>query len=390
MKILHVYHLFAPCVSIGGGVVKVADDLSATQAAKGHQVTIITTDGCKRRMDVPIGVPVVRRGVTVLYFHNVSNRLVAGMNISTPLGMAASMKRLVRAADIVHIHEHRTYPSILARRYARKYGKPHLVQPHGSTPQHIGQTSFKKLFDLLFGYRILRDAARVIAVSEEEAGFDRSLGVKAERIRVVYNGMDASLQREEDPLVRQGWGAKAKVVLYLGRISDTKGLDFLLRGFKELTKLRDDVTLVVAGPDNGYLGPMNKLIQTLGLENDVRYIGEVKEEDKAKVLSSADLFVHVVRYMGGVGIAPLEALLCEVPVVVTDECGEVIRKADIGHIVGYDDAAALSSRLNAVLDHPEEERERARRGRRYILEHLSWDKVSEEVEDIYEDCLRNP
>jgi glycosyltransferase involved in cell wall biosynthesis len=264
-----------------------------------------------------------------------------------------------------------------------------LVQPHGSTPQNVGKTLVKRLFDVLFGYSILRDADSIIAVSEEEAAIDRSMGVDSDRVRVVYNGMNVDMKREVDCRIRQGWKAKEKVVLYLGRINDTKGLDFLLRGFKELTKIRDDVTLIVAGPDNGYLEQMNELINELGLSNDVLYVGEVKEEEKTKVLSNADLFVHVVRYMGGVGIAPLEASLCEVPVIVTPECGEVIKKGDFGHIVEYGDQATLSHLMNDVLDHPEKEKELARRGRQYILEHLSWEVVAGEVEKIYEDCLCN-
>jgi glycosyltransferase involved in cell wall biosynthesis len=375
---------------MGGGMVRVVDDLSAMQAASGNDVTIVTTDGCNERMKVPIGTRTNRNGVNVFYFRNIINSLVSRMNISTPIGMSFSIKRLVREADVVHIHEFRTYPSLIAWKYSRRYGKPCVIQPHGSTPQNIGRPIFKKIFDLMFGHRMLRGANRIIAVSEEEAAIDRSMGVAPERIRVVYNGMNVDMRREQDIQMRQKWGAKTNVVLYLGRISHTKGLDFLLRGFKKLTYTRNDVTLVIAGSNNGYLDQMNELIRDLGLQNDVLYIGEVDESQKCKVLSSADVFVHVVRYMGGVGIAPLEALLCEVPVIVTDECGEVIRMGDLGHIVNYYDISALSDQMNDVLNHLEIERERARSGRQYILEHLSWEMVAEEIEEIYEDCLRNP
>lgn len=365
------------------------DNLSAIQVAQGHQVTIVTSDGCKNRLNVSTKTPIKRNGVTIYYKKNLSNTLLRKINISTPLGSFFLIKKLIREVDIVHIHEHRTLLSYVASRYARKINKPYIIQPHGSTSQTSGRNRLKKMFDLFFGYRILRDAHKIIAVSEEEASIDRSLGVNPKRISVVYNGIDTNLMRVENHNLRIKYGTKDKVLLYLGRINETKGLDFMLRGFQKLLEKRNDVTFIIAGADNGYLRDILILIDELKIQKDVQYIGEISDGDKALVFSCADVFVHTVRYMGGVGITPLEALLCEVPIVVSPECGELVAKFDLGHVVKMDDIDDFVSTIDDVLNNPKMERDRAIRGRQSILKNYQWDVTSKKIEMIYYDCLNH-
>ncbi|MEM3979832.1 MAG: glycosyltransferase [Ignisphaera sp.] len=85
----------------------------------------------------------------------------------------------------------------------------------------------------------------------------------------------------------------------MGRIHLTKGLDLLIRVFTEVVKKESDVTLVIAGKgDAHYLKKCMKLVRVLGLENRVRYLGYISEEDKIGLIDSSEFVVIPSRHVG--------------------------------------------------------------------------------------------
>jgi glycosyltransferase involved in cell wall biosynthesis len=91
--------------------------------------------------------------------------------------------------------------------------------------------------------------------------------------------------------------------------------------------------------------------------------------------------------MGGVGIAPLEAVLCGTPVIVTEGCGEIVREADCGYLVEYDNVGQLTKMMEHVLENPAEARKKAQTGIQYITQNLSWERITEQVERTYDACI---
>lgn len=363
-----------------------AEDVTIKLSQKGHDVTVLTTDGCDKRL--PMKGKVLHKGVKVEYFGNVSNTLLHRFNIAIPWQMRKTIDDAVSKCDIVHIHEFRSLPAYWAAKAAIRHNVPYVLQPHGSTSQKVGRTVMKRVFDQTFGLKVLRNADMIVAVSEQEAAMDKDLGAPLERIRVIYNGLNP-IQRVESSFRSQWVANNEKLILYLGRINETKGLDFLLKAYAIIAHEREDVTLIIAGRDDGYLGEVKTLIKDLNLVDRVKLHGEVKEADKAAALSSADVFIHTVSYMGGVGLLPLEATLCGVPVIATIACGEVMRNGGFGHLVEYGDTKQLASTIDAVLDNPSTERSLVEKGRRYILDNFVWDRVIEKVEETYADCIRD-
>jgi glycosyltransferase involved in cell wall biosynthesis len=110
------------------------------------------------------------------------------------------------------------------------------------------------------------------------------------------------------------------------------------------------------------------------------------EKDKISAYVDADIFMHTVRYMGGVGLAPLEAILCDTPVIVTEECGEVVKEVNCGYIVIYGAINDLKEKIKYALENPEEGEEMVGRGKKYINDTLTWDNVVEKVLKIYSEA----
>jgi glycosyltransferase involved in cell wall biosynthesis len=84
-------------------------------------------------------------------------------------------------------------------------------------------------------------------------------------------------------------------------------------------------------------------------------------------------------------------MMCGTPVIVTDDCGcgELVEESGAGYLVKYGDIEGLKEKMKWVIENPEEGKEMAESGKKYIEENLTWDKVVKRVEEVYEDCIHH-
>lgn len=388
MKILQVSHSFYPCLE-AGGVVKVCYEISRALVKRGHQVTVVTTDGCSHRLNIKTNCDLNIEGMHVWYFRNISNYLRIKLKFATPYMLPLYLKKNIRDFNVIHIHEHRTVLAVFVSYYAKKYRIPYVIHGHGSISREVSGKSLKKLFDILFGYSMIKGASRLIAVSNEEAHHYLKFTNDPDKIIVMYNGIDiGTFNKLPQPgLFKEKYGIHGKMILFLGRINKTKGLEFAIRAFSELVKIREDVTFIIAGSDDGYTSHLEKLRDELDLRNKVLFIGSVETQDKIAAFRDADLFVHTVLYMGGVGLTPLEAILCNCPIVVTPECGEIIIQSNSGYIVQYGDIKKLTMIMQNVLNNPPDYC-MINRGIEYIHNNFTWTKYIDKTETLYRSIAR--
>ena len=172
MRILQVISSFPPAYTYGGAA-KVAYGVSKELVKKGYEVTVYTTDvyDAYSRFKYDIN-PMWMDEIEVYHFKNLSNRF-ARKNLAAAPMMALALSKNIENFDIVHLHEHRSFQATLVHHYAKRYGVPYIVQPHGSLPRIVEKKGLKQLYDLVWGYKILRDAKAIIALTSFEAEQDR-------------------------------------------------------------------------------------------------------------------------------------------------------------------------------------------------------------------------
>lgn len=385
LSILQISPYYYPAWAYGG-IPRVVYELSTELARRGHHVAVFTTDVLDRDLRSPYsGTETDIKGVRARYFRNLSNRLAYDYQVYLPLGMRRAVQEAVEGVDIIHIHGHRNFLNNIVHQSARRLRKNYVFSAHGTAIPIERRVLAKKIFDLIFGDCILRDAKRFIAVSEKEVEQYREMGITSDRVSVVYNGIDISAFQNlpEKGTFRRRYGLEGKeIILFLGKITPRKGVDFLVRAYSLLQ--RDNAVLVIAGNDMGYKSEVDRLIAERNLGSGVIYTGLLIDDQKLAAYRDADVVVYPSVYEI-FGIVPFEALLCGTPVIVADDCGcgEIIRREGIGATVRYNDDSGLRNAIVEVLRNRAYAGEMTSSGKEFIERNLSWEMIAAQYEDVY-------
>lgn len=391
MKILHVAHFFIPCLS-AGGVVNASYQIASKQA-EDNDVKVLSTDSCKERLKFPDGrYDVDVDGIMVDYFKNLSNRFKMATMLDTPFSAPFRIRKEIKDYEIVHIHEHRQTLAIIASHFARKNNIPYIVQAHGSVLPFFQKEGLKNLFDKVFGFKILHNAACVFALTEVEKEQYLKMGVDEDKIEVVPLGIN--LEEYENLPDYGRFRSKFNIsdddnlILFVGRIHEIKGLDLLIDSFNDLIGLNENknIKLAIVGPDDGYLTELEDKIRMYSLEDNVIVTGPLYKEEKQEALVDCDLFVMPSKYESFT-TSGLEAMACSKPLVLTKNnhihdwvdgnCG----------LACDDDKDSLREAIEKLLFDEDLSKTYGENGKRLIKERYDWDIINKQILDIYEKLL---
>lgn len=390
MRILHIIPYFYPAWAYGG-TCRAAWELARATARRGHEVLAYTTDALdsRRRASPPREVV---EGVAIRRFSNLSNRLAWG-RLFLPLTFGLGLEEAIRRADVIHLHEYRSLQDAVALPILERLNKPYIITAQGGAPLLVGRFALKRWYDSWVGQKLMAGAARLHALNTMERDQFLQAGGRAEQIFIAPNGIQVDEFKTLPPpesavgfRAKHNIPAEAPLALFLARVHKIKGPDFLVSAFAELHQALPGATLVIAGPDDGFLPEVKRQVETLGIEPAVRFIDYLDGAAKLEAYQAADVYVLPSAYEI-LGITLLEALACRTPVITTDRCGlkDVVAENDLGVVVKFGDVNALKDALWQMLA----ERGKTDRGREYVLSNFGWDKIAEQWEAVYQQCAAN-
>ena len=381
MKILQVIGSFPPAYSYGGPQ-NVAYEVSKALIKRGHEVTVYTTDVLDAKSRASYNNPVLMDGIVVYHFKNLSNYLAYYCKISSAIGIALKLRKDIENYDVLHVHDFRSVESAIACHYAVRHKVPYVLQTHG-TLRSDNKKSLKRLFDALFGNRILKNASYVIAITKKEARQCKDCGIEADRILLIPNGIDYSLYMDlparNEFKARYGINRDDIVILYLGRLDKTNKVDILLRAFSLINRQVSNSKLVIAGPDNGALTELKELSLRLGEEN-VIFTGKLPESDKIKAYADADVFV--TPSYSGFPVTFLEAMASGLPVVTTKD-GDELDWLERAGFIAEPDAVDLSDKILKIINDRALHDRFGKEGKRLAEDKFCWDNIIVPVESAY-------
>jgi glycosyltransferase involved in cell wall biosynthesis len=270
---------------------------------------------------------------------------------------------------------------------------PTVVTVHDVIQFVLPEYAWRKISRVYFGLvsRAARRAEAIITVSERsKEDIVNLLAVPPERIHVIGNAVDDSFYPVRDAwllgAVRERYGIGSRFILYFGGFDLRKNVPRLIEAYARLPEhVRREYQLVIAGRYQHLGHPLfpdpRATVQRLGLEGNVIFTGQIREQDKAPLYSAATVFAFPSLYEG-FGIPVLEAMACGTPVVTSNRSALPEVAGDAGLLVDPYDTEAISAGLADLVEQQTLRDEQARRGLDRARK-FTWRQVAEQTVRVY-------
>lgn len=379
MRIVYVVHRYYPNVGgVEGQVRSLARSLS-----KRHDVIVVTFDSPVLRTELIDGIRVIRYPCVQIPLFD--TRFLINW---------AWQKDLQRLRpDIIHTHPYGMWHTETAVRFAHRYEVPVLLTPFWDRAQT--KSGVRKLarsvYDKTFGTSCVHLCNILVAQTEHERKFLIShFGLPPEKVVVIPCGVDVPPlpSRDETRMIRQrlGFSERTPIVLTVGRLTQKKNIETMIRALKFVKTEIPHVRLIVAGPDEGSGHALVKLARSLNLENSVVFTGEIRRDVLLDLYKICDAFALSSRGES-LGIALLEAMAFRRPVVASDlpALRGVLSHGADGYLFATENHRELASYLMRLLKDRDSSRQLGMQGRLKVLKEFSSETVSGQVESLYAD-----
>ena len=370
MKIAMIGHKRIPTRS--GGVEVVVEELSERMAAKGNKVTVYNRNCGEDKLKEHSGVKIVE----VRTFSSPSlNAMV--------YSLFATLRCIFKKYDIVHYHAEGPCAMIPL---AKLFGKKVAATIHGLDWQRNKWGGFASKY-ILFGEKMAaKHADKVIVLSQNVKNyFKETYGCDAE---LIPNGINR-VTPEEPEIIRDRFGLeKDGYILFLARITPEKGLDYLIKAYKELDT---DKKLVIAGsiePKTDYIESV--LEQAKNCENII-FTDFVSGKTLAELFSNC--FVYVLPSdLEGMPMSLLEAVGYDARVIVSDIPENTDCLDGYGSSFAHGDAGSLKETLEYCLTHEDlkdcdfkegSTAEELQQKRKLLIEKYDWDNITDKTLELY-------
>lgn len=401
MHILFAIHGYKPAYRIGGPIISVSAKAEML-VKKGHKVTVFTTNSnLDEDLDVETDKPLDVDGVEVWYFKRESplkKYLPFIPYFSKSIGflyapkMRSALNSIMPRVDIVHTHLPFIYPTYAAGKAAVRHGVPLVYHQRGVLdPERLKFRSWKKMLYLrLFEIPLLKHASCLISLTDAETTSYKALGVDT-RCEVIANGVNVGQYWQQTPkewIERLGIPQNAQVILFMGRLHPTKGVDRLVKAFQSVRKKFPKAVLICAGPDEfGIQNQLDSMSDDENAENSrVLFPGMVSGDHKKALLARADLFC-LPSDAEGFSIAVLEAMASRTAVLLSPRCHFAeVEAANAGKIVSLDPEDIAKAITELIAD------------RRYLAsmgvnafelvrQHYNWEYIVDKLITLYRAVL---
>jgi len=292
-------------------------------------------------------------------------------------GLARRARAVVRAVGPDVVHTHLVHADVYGLAAVARTSATLVSTKHNDDRFRAGRLRHLERL-------ATRRASRVVCITEALARFNREVvGLPAEKLRVVHYGLDAP---------PAPWGAPggpelpdgAPCLVAVCRLVPQKGLDVAIDALALVRERHPGTRLVVLGE-----GPLRAELEALararGVGDAVALPGRVG--DVTWWLRRADVVVHPARWEG-FGLALLEAMLCEKPIVASrvSSIPEIVVDRETGLLVPPDDSGALAASVTAFFEEPERAQSYGEAGRARALAEFSVARMTDRTLEVYEEA----
>lgn len=302
-----------------------------------------------------------------------------GMHLAPELLFRATVNRVKRSVEetrAVLIDAHYFYPDgVAAAKIGGALGLPVVISARGSDINLIAQYEGPRT-------RIVeaaRDCAVIIAVSQALKERMIDIGIDADRIHVLRNGVDLEVFSPiSTKIARDMTGIERPTMVAVGNVLSSKGQDVAIRALTLVQNL--DLVIVGTGAD---VPTFQKLAIDLGVVDRVRFVGSVPQAELRSWFSAAEFSVLASMREGSPNVV-LESMACGTPVIANDVGGasEIITSPEAGRLMSARTPEALAAAIEGLRASPPD-----RKATRAWAENFSWESTIEAQVSLYRNVV---
>lgn len=219
-------------------------------------------------------------------------------------------------------------------------------------------------------------------------------GIDKERIDIIYPGVDQSTffkwPAEEVARVKARYGIHGKYILFVGNIEPRKNLKNLLLAYEKLSdETRKEYSILLVGARGWLDNEIFDIIERLRMAGNFiqQPIGYVEDEDRAALYSGASLFVYPSKYEG-FGIPPVEAMVCGVPTITSDNSSLPEAAGDAALYVNSESVTELTNTIKKALQYDNKALNNMMRKGFNQADMFSWQHEAHKLLQVFEEVHR--
>ncbi|VVB89281.1 Trehalose synthase [uncultured archaeon] len=277
--------------------------------------------------------------------------------------------------DIVHSH---WIPNGLVGAFCKKIlNKPLIVSVHGSDLIFLNNGFLKYL-----GLFILKncDLCSVNSTATRDSVISKKI---VKKLKIIPMGVDLNLFNPDTvSKINKTPITDDLVILTVGRLSEEKGIKFLIEAMPAILKDIPAVKLMIVG-DGPERKNLEQIVKRYDLTN-VIFVGTVLNEDMNKFYKKADVFV-LPSLREGLGVVLLEAMACGIPVIGSNIGGitDIIRNKENGLLVEPENPKDIADKIIMLLSEEKLKQKFSKNGLETVKEKFSWDVVINRFVEVY-------
>ena len=376
MKICLVNSYYHPWI---GGAETYVSNLAKGLARRGHEVTVYCSDRpLLPGKSLEDGINVVRMRTPATFY-------------GTPLVLFPP-KIIAERYDVIHANFPSPYLAGISAWIATARTTPAVLTWHNDLPPVTSGAGMLVRIHDAFSGSYLNIYRKIIATTYAYSKKSKLLSRYSEKVVVIQNGVDTTRfnPRVDGEEVRQRYGlGQSRVALFVGALTTWhayKGVDVLLRAFKNASEKQANFKLLIVGSGN-LMGKYRSMAQELGISSSVVFAGKVSDEELPKYYAACDFAILPSKDSSeGFGLVLLEAMACGKAVIGSQVGGivEVITDGVNGLLAEPNDVEALARAIRNLFDDDQKRAMMGQFGRRFAESH-DWSAVAQKVESLYKE-----
>lgn len=310
---------------------------------------------------------------------------------STPEGESSAVGIVGFRPDVVVAYDSLSPAAFAGARAARRAGVPLvLVEPGPSVEEKGFPRLLRRTGERVFGPIVRATATRVIALDPVASAQAESEGFLADRIALIPTGVDLTRYRPgllSSLIPRHRIGGR--ILLYVGRIAENRGLETLVGAFARTVGQRSDWALVLAG-EGPELGRLRAHADRLGVGSSTVILGRVRSEELPGLMGGSTALAVPAVDVTVRGRMIARALACGLPVLASDlprlryQLGSDER---CGLLLPPGDPQAWAQGISRLAGSPEIRKRWSRAARTFAEERYGWPHVAEQVEQLFREAI---